>query len=114
MSLPSSLPIPEAALDIARTLEAAGHQVWCVGGAIRDTLLAGAPGAVPLSPADIDFTTSARPEQVQALFGRKRTVDVGSEHGTIGVLDRDRVLHEVTTFRRDVTTDGRRAVVSRR
>jgi tRNA nucleotidyltransferase (CCA-adding enzyme) len=111
MSLPNSLPIPEAALDIARALEAAGHQVWCVGGAIRDTLLAGAPGAVPLSPADIDFTTSARPEQVQALFGRKRTVDVGSEHGTIGVLDRDRVLHEVTTFRRDVTTDGRRAVV---
>ena len=111
MTLPPQLPIPDEALDIARTLEAAGYQVWCVGGAIRDALLGGGSGATPLSPADIDFTTSARPEQVQALFGRKRTVDVGSAHGTIGVLDRQRVLHEVTTFRRDVTTDGRRAVV---
>jgi tRNA nucleotidyltransferase (CCA-adding enzyme) len=111
MTLPATLPIPEDALDIARTLEAAGHEVWCVGGAIRDALLGPALGVVSLSPADIDFTTSARPEEVQALFGRKRTVDVGSEHGTIGVLDRQRVLHEVTTFRRDVTTDGRRAVV---
>ena len=111
MTFPPKLSIPDDALDIARTLEAAGHQVWCVGGAIRDTLLGLASGAASLSIADIDFTTSARPEEVQALFGRKRTVDVGSEHGTIGVLDRQRVLHEVTTFRRDVTTDGRRAVV---
>ena len=36
---------------------------------------------------------------------------VGIKYGTVGVLDRDRVLHEVTTFRRDVSTDGRHAVV---
>jgi tRNA nucleotidyltransferase (CCA-adding enzyme) len=62
MTLPPKLPIPDEALDIARTLEAAGYQVWCVGGAIRDALLGGSPGATPLSPADIDFTTSALPE----------------------------------------------------
>jgi tRNA nucleotidyltransferase (CCA-adding enzyme) len=33
------------------------------------------------------------------------------KYGTVGVLDRQRIMHEVTTFRRDVTTDGRHAVV---
>ena len=111
MTLPPRLTIPDEALDIARALDDAGHEVWCVGGAIRDALLGAALGGTTVPPADIDFTTSARPEQVQALFGRKRTVDVGSKHGTIGVLDRRHVLHEVTTFRRDVTTDGRHADV---
>ncbi len=40
-----------------------------------------------------------------------RTVPVGFKYGTVGVLDRHRRLHEVTTFRRDVETDGRHAVV---
>lgn len=44
-----------------------------------------------------------------ALF--KRTVPVGVEFGTVGVFGDDKKLHEVTTFRHDVTTDGRRAVV---
>src|SRR4029450_11151212 len=56
-----------------------------------------------------DLPTSATPEEVQRLF--PRTVAVGIKYGTVGVLDRDRVLHEVTTFRRDVSTDGRHAVV---
>jgi tRNA nucleotidyltransferase (CCA-adding enzyme) len=47
---------------------------------------------------------------VQKLF--PRTVAVGIKYGTVGVLDRARQLHEVTTFRRDVTTDGRHAVVA--
>jgi tRNA nucleotidyltransferase (CCA-adding enzyme) len=46
---------------------------------------------------------------VRRLF--KRTVPVGIEHGTIGVLDAGGRMHEVTTFRRDVQTDGRHAVV---
>ncbi len=41
----------------------------------------------------------------------RRTVPVGIEFGTIGVLDHHNVMHEVTTFRRDVKTDGRHAVV---
>jgi tRNA nucleotidyltransferase (CCA-adding enzyme) len=111
MKFPRELPIPEDVLDIARALDQAGHEVWCVGGAIRDALIGAEAGGPPLRPADIDFTTSALPEQVQTLFGRKRTVDVGLKHGTVGVLDRARVLHEVTTFRRDVATDGRHADV---
>ena len=111
MTFPRELPIPEDVLDIARALDQAGHEVWCVGGAIRDALVGAGGGGKPLPPADIDFTTSAMPEQVQALFGPKRSVLVGVKHGTVGVLDRRRMLHEVTTFRRDVETDGRHAIV---
>jgi tRNA nucleotidyltransferase (CCA-adding enzyme) len=59
---------------------------------------------------DYDFATSATPAQVMKLF--RHTAPVGERYGTVGVLDRRRVLHEVTTFRRDVTTDGRHAVVA--
>jgi len=51
------------------------------------------------------------PEQVRDIFGRRRTIPVGLEFGTVGVLDDFGTLHEVTTFRRDVKTDGRHAEV---
>jgi len=63
-----------------------------------------------LDNKDFDLATAARPEEVRRLF--RRTVPVGIEHGTVAVLDRRRRPHEVTTFRRDVTTDGRHAVVA--
>ena len=103
MSAPVRLEIPDEVLEIARTLEAAGHEAWCVGGALRDAIL-GHPHT------DFDFATSATPAQVQALF--RRTAPVGEKYGTVGVIDRRRVVHEVTTFRRDVATDGRHAVVA--
>jgi len=93
---------PETVVEITRVLEAAGYEAWCVGGGVRDALL-GIPNL------DWDLTTSARPLQVRKLF--RRTVPVGIEFGTIGVLDENNVMHEVTTFRSDVETDGRHAVV---
>ncbi len=102
MSFPPKLDIPAEILKIARTLEHAGFETWCVGGAIRDTLL-----NVPHN--DFDLTTAAPPAEVQKLF--KRTVPVGIEHGTVAVLDAHGQPHEVTTFRRDIQTDGRHAVV---
>jgi len=111
MPFPAALAIPDEVLEIPRALDAAGYEVWCVGGAIRDALLSPADAAESLRVA-VDFATSATPEQVQSVFGRKRTVAVGLKYGTVGVLDRRRVLHEVTTFRRDVATDGRHAVVA--
>ena len=59
---------------------------------------------------DWDLATAATPQQVRRLF--PRTVPLGVEFGTVGVLDRDGAMHEVTTFRRDLETDGRHAVVS--
>jgi tRNA nucleotidyltransferase (CCA-adding enzyme) len=89
-------------VDIARRLLEAGYETWAVGGALRDQLLGERRG-------DVDLATAATPDVVQKLF--RHTVAVGVEHGTVGVLDSDRRLHEVTTFRRDVRTDGRHAVV---
>ena len=93
---------PGTVLDIARKLENAGFETWCVGGAVRDALL-GHPHL------DWDLATAATPKQVRRLF--RRTIPVGIEFGTVGVLDDDGTMHEVTTFRRDVRTDGRHAVV---
>ena len=93
---------PETVRGIAKRLEEAGFETWCVGGAVRDALL-GHPHL------DWDLATAAKPPEVRKLF--KRTVPVGVEFGTIGVLDHNNVMHEVTTFRRDVQTDGRHAVV---
>ena len=73
-----------------------------MGGAVRDALL-GHPHL------DWDFATAATPAQVMGVF--KRTVPVGVEFGTVGVFDSQGTMHEVTTFRRDVNTDGRHAVV---
>lgn len=69
---------------------------------MRDALLG-------LAHLDWDLATSATPPEVRRLF--RRTVPVGIEFGTIGVLDRDGRMHEVTTFRHDVRTDGRHAEV---
>jgi tRNA nucleotidyltransferase (CCA-adding enzyme) len=102
VTFPTRLPIPDEVLGIARKLEQAGYETWCVGGAIRDNLLG-------LENHDFDLTTAAPPGEVQRLFSR--TVPVGIEHGTVAVLDRHNRPHEVTTFRRDVRTDGRHAVV---
>lgn len=93
---------PRVVIDIATRLESAGYETWCVGGAVRDALLG-------IPHLDWDFATAARPEQVRKLF--RRTIPVGELHGTIGVLDEAGRLHEVTTFRRDVRTDGRHAEV---
>lgn len=102
MTFPETLPIPQEVLRIARRLEEAGYETWCVGGAVRDNLLG-------LENHDFDLTTAALPDVVQQTF--RRTVPVGVEHGTVAVLDGQNRAHEVTTFRKDVQTDGRHAKV---
>jgi tRNA nucleotidyltransferase (CCA-adding enzyme) len=78
MAFPATLPIPPEVLKIAKRLDEAGHETWCVGGAIRDNLL-GVPNH------DFDLTTAALPTEVQKLF--RRTIPVGIDHGTVAVLD---------------------------
>jgi tRNA nucleotidyltransferase (CCA-adding enzyme) len=100
--LRSRIVAPDAVRELAEKLERAGYETWCVGGAVRDALLGHAH-------LDWDLATSAHPNEVRKVF--RRTVPVGIEFGTVGVFDRDGRMHEVTTFRRDVRTDGRHAVV---
>ena len=84
----------------------AGHQAYAVGGCARNALL-----GVPV--ADVDIATSALPEQVVQLAEAAglKPIPTGLEHGTITVVCNGEP-HEVTTFRKDVDTDGRRAVVA--
>jgi len=99
----AELAPPADVVNIVRRLEHAGFETWTVGGAVRDGL-AGHPHQY-----DWDLTTAARPRDVQRIF--RHTVPVGIAHGTVGVVI-GKHLYEVTTFRRDVETDGRHAKVS--
>ena len=95
-----------ATRHVVTALGEAGLGVWFVGGCVRNALL-GAP------VSDIDIATDATPDRVIAACEAAglQTVPTGIDHGTITV-----VVHgtpfEVTTFRRDVDTDGRRATVA--
>jgi poly(A) polymerase len=91
---------------LCKVLAQAGCQALFVGGCVRNSLL-----GVPV--ADIDIATNARPEIVSNLAETAgfRVVPTGIEHGTVTVIAQG-LAHEVTTFRRDVETDGRRAVVA--
>lgn len=93
------------AATVAGVLTGAGHQAWYVGGCVRNALIGG--------PAtDVDITTEALPARVSELAEAAglRVVPTGLAHGTVTVVV-DHQPFEVTTFRRDVETDGRRAVV---
>ncbi len=85
------LRIPEKAEIILHTLEEAGYEAYVVGGCVRDSILG-------RFPDDWDITTSAKPEEVKALF--RRTVDTGLIHGTVTVM-LDKEGFEVTTYRVD-------------
>lgn len=91
---------------LCKALEAAGHAALFVGGCVRNSLL-GAP------VTDLDLTTDAHPDQVMQIAGAAgfRAVPTGIDHGTVTVIV-DGLVHEVTTFRRDVETDGRHALVA--
>ena len=92
-------------LQVMKALEAE-TPAYFVGGCVRNALL-----GQPVD--DIDISTALRPDQVVALTEAAglRAVPTGIEHGTITVVA-DGVPHEVTTFRKDVATDGRRATVT--
>ena len=95
-----------AAQTVMGLLIEAGHQAYFVGGCVRNALL-GAP------VADVDIATSALPDTVSVLAENAgfKAIPTGIDHGTITIVVEDQPF-EVTTFRRDIETDGRRAVVA--
>jgi tRNA nucleotidyltransferase/poly(A) polymerase len=108
MRPPSTNALPPALLAVARPLAerlgAAGHRVWIVGGAVRDL-------ALERPPKDLDLTSDATPDEIDALF--PDAVDVGRQFGTLllpvdlGSGERGHAEH--TTYRTDsVYRDGRR------
>ncbi|WP_299728333.1 CCA tRNA nucleotidyltransferase [uncultured Tateyamaria sp.] len=95
-----------AAQKLCQVLEDAGHVALFVGGCVRNALLG-------LAASDIDISTDATPDQVMRIVKAAgfRAIPTGVDHGTVTVVARGDAF-EVTTFRRDVATDGRRAVVA--
>lgn len=86
--------------DLGRLFRDAGHELYLVGGSVRDALL-GSLGH------DLDFTTSATPDQTHDLLRRftPSTWDIGRDFGTIGALKRAEDQEwqiEITTFRADI------------
>jgi poly(A) polymerase len=94
------------AADIIRELSGKGAAARFIGGCVRDAI-------VGRSVSDIDLATDAVPDRVVEILGGAgiRTEPTGIEHGTVTAIVRDRP-YQITTLRRDVETDGRRAVVS--
>jgi poly(A) polymerase len=86
--------------------ESQGYQIFFVGGCVRNTLL-----NRPVS--DLDVSTSATPEQTIAMAKASgfKFIPTGLDHGTITVIVGD-FNFEITSFRKDVETHGRRAVVA--
>ncbi len=94
------MDIPKTVQTVLKTLEAAGHEAWCVGGCVRDSFL----GCVP---EDWDVTTDALPEEVLEVFGTC-AFPTGLKHGTVTVKTAGGPV-EVTTYRMDgVYLDHRR------
>jgi poly(A) polymerase len=94
---PASEPgsLPPVALDLAEAFAAAGHELALVGGPVRDLFLR-------RDIADLDFTTSARPDETEAVLAAWGDAhwDVGRQWGTIGAR-RGGTIVEVTTYRSD-------------
>lgn len=91
---------------ICALLNDAGFQALFVGGCVRNALL-----DAPVS--DLDISTNARPDTVMALAKAAgiKAIPTGIDHGTVTLILKGAPF-EITTFRRDVETDGRRAVVA--
>ncbi|KKI63710.1 CCA tRNA nucleotidyltransferase [Staphylococcus cohnii] len=88
----------EQAKPILKTLQSNQYQAYFVGGSVRDYLM-------HKTIHDIDITTSATPEEVEAIF--EKTIPIGREHGTINVVYNGE-HYEVTTFRAEGDYDDHR------
>ncbi len=95
-----------AARQVLAALAAGGALALFVGGCVRDALLGRPVG-------DLDMATDADPREVSRLLTEAgiRTVPTGIAHGTVTAVLTNRSF-EITSFRRDVATDGRRATVA--
>ena len=91
------------AIKVVKTLQDAGFEALFAGGCVRDSLL-------QTEPKDFDVATSATPDEVQHVFGNRKTLAIGKSFGVITVLGPSSKLNiEVATFRRDGDySDGRR------
>ena len=94
-------------LKLAKLFADHHYEIRIAGGAVRDLLMS-------IVPHDIDFATTATPEQMKTMFDQAhiRMINAnGEKHGTITVRIDDTENFEITTLRIDLVTDGRHATV---
>ena len=108
LSLPAETPWlndPKVA-RVCTAIEDGGYDIFFVGGCVRNVVL-------DEVASDIDMSTNAHPETVMKLAkdAGLKAIPTGIDHGTVTVVSSG-TPYEITTFRRDVETDGRRAVVA--
>ncbi|MGO4914586.1 CCA tRNA nucleotidyltransferase [Pseudogemmobacter sp. W21_MBD1_M6] len=91
---------------VFKMLTESGYKAYAVGGCVRNDLI-----GVPVD--DVDIATDALPDVVTKLAENAgfRAVPTGIDHGTVTVVSSG-IPHEITTFRKDVDTDGRHAIVA--
>ncbi len=91
---------------ILAAFQTAGYRAYLVGGAVRNAVLGEAIG-------DLDLATDATPDQMVQLAKAAgiKAIPTGIDHGTMTLVESG-IPFEITTFRRDVETDGRRAIVA--
>ena len=89
------IQLPKQVQTIIRRLNAAGHEVWLVGGSVRDAFMG-------KEPHDFDMATSALPDEVLQVFQDERVIKTGLKHGTVTVI-LDHMPLEITTYRADNT-----------
>ena len=91
-------PLLSATATLAERFHAAGHRIYLVGGSVRDALLDASDD--PAGPSDLDLTTDALPDEIEALLGGWANAiwTQGKRFGTIGATHAGRTF-EVTTHR---------------
>ncbi len=92
--------LPAEVKTLIAILNEAGHEAFCVGGAVRDSIMGVVPG-------DWDITTSAPPHETKELFKDYKTIDTGLKHGTLTVIMNHKPF-EITTYRIDGEYDDNR------
>ena len=95
-----NIKLPQEVTEILSLLQNEGHKAYCVGGAVRDSIMG-------LTPGDWDITTSALPHQTKEIFKNYKTIETGLKHGTLTVIINHKPF-EITTYRIDGEYDDNR------
>jgi len=89
------MDLPESVLRMNRIFKENGHELYVVGGAVRDLLMGN-------QPKDFDLATDATPDKVKSMLRMYRTIDMGEQFAIVNVVTEDG-QYEIATFRRDLS-----------
>ena len=92
---------------VLETLSDAGHEAVLVGGVVRDGLRAQLEPDYTFTPHEVDIATSARTDEIEAIFHGYRVLTVGKQYGVQVIVSPDGEPYEVATYRVEDEYDGR-------